>query len=273
MPNYRLGKKPPKSDKRTLQFRNYLNLDKLPPLPATLNVDKVTNWPMDGNDNRGDCVLASAEHIIRKWYIYGNQPIKASQITQAQVINLYDELSPNDDGLFILDILKRWRITGLWGDKIIGFAQVTTGDPTEAKYAAWLGSLKMGISLPDINTYGPWLTPSGPRDPNNGHDVPGVGYYDGGLLTPSWGSMMQMSWPWYRAYNDESYIVWSADELDILTNTYPGGFLVDEWLADIAEVASLPTPPPPPPIPDNPGCLSKIFGNKLASKLTNWMDN
>lgn len=254
----RLGKKPPRFDARTLQFKKYLRPRLLPPLPLALPVDKVTNWPMDGNDNKGDCVLASCEHTIRKWYVYGNQPTKADAISETQVISLYDKLSPNDDGLDILTILNMWRKDGLWGDKIIGYAQLSPGDKTEAQYAAMLGAVKMGLALPNVNTYGPWETPTGSPNSRNGHDVPALGFTINGLWVPTWGSLFHMSWAWYSVYNDESYIVWSEDELDIMTQKYPGGFAVDEWLHDIAEVAGLPSPPPQ-PAPGGCNLLARLF--------------
>lgn len=254
----KLGKKPPRFDRRTLLFSRYLRVDKLPPLPTSLSPDRVTDWPVDGNDNKGDCVLASSEHIIRKWYTYADVPSKVNAISEQAVIDLYDQLSPNDNGLDILTILNRWRQQGLWGDKILGYAQLTPGNKLEAQYAAWLGALKMGLSLPDINKFGPWETPTGSPNHNNGHDVPGVGYSASGLWTPTWGSLVHMSWAWYARYNDESYIVWSEDEMNVIDHLYPGGFAFDEWLSDIAAVTGQPSPPPQ-PTPSGCNSLARIF--------------
>ncbi len=73
MPNYRFGKYPPKSDYRTLRFKNYLT-PKIAAPPAAYNVltasvypklkttDPTKLFPMDGNDTLGDCTIAALAH-------------------------------------------------------------------------------------------------------------------------------------------------------------------------------------------------------------------
>src|SRR5256886_16537298 len=70
MASYRFGKHPPKTDYRTLRFKDYLKAGIAPP-PASYKVldtvyqnlkikDPTKLFPMDGNDQIGDCTIAAA---------------------------------------------------------------------------------------------------------------------------------------------------------------------------------------------------------------------
>ena len=66
--NYKFGKLPAVYDERTLRLENYLDVPKLPPLPETSDwFAKTSPFPMAGNDDYGDCVVAGASHMIQTW--------------------------------------------------------------------------------------------------------------------------------------------------------------------------------------------------------------
>ena len=68
MMDYKLGKLPAVYDSRTLQLENYLNIAKLPPLPDATDWFAMTSpFPMAGNDQYGDCVVAGASHMVQTW--------------------------------------------------------------------------------------------------------------------------------------------------------------------------------------------------------------
>jgi hypothetical protein len=129
----RLGKKPVKYDSRTLRFAKYLVPSKLPPLPSKLDhYSQITNWPIDGNDTKGDCVLAACAHQIQQWTKYATGVENAP--SESQVVALYNQMSPYDDGLVILDTLNIWRKTGLWNHKIDAYARLDIGHLEQAKW-------------------------------------------------------------------------------------------------------------------------------------------
>src|SRR5260370_34801841 len=91
MPGYRFGKHPPKTDYRTLRFRNYLTPG-LPPPPPDLNTlmrvydhthisDPTKLFPMDGNDTLGDCTIAALAHAIT---VFGGMAGQGAPKTMAQ---------------------------------------------------------------------------------------------------------------------------------------------------------------------------------------------
>src|SRR5438067_11106486 len=128
MPGYRFGKHPPKSDYRTLRFKNYLAPGLAPP-PAELNVlarvfdnlhlgDASKLFPMDGNDQLGDCTIAALAHAIT---VYRGLIGRERRImSKEEVVKLYMRLTGGvDSGLNALDVLNHWRKHAVDGDRIL----------------------------------------------------------------------------------------------------------------------------------------------------------
>lgn len=269
----KFGRKPTRLDRRTLRFCDYLP-SKLPTPPATIDhSSEVAKWLMDGNDQYGDCVMACLAHQILDWTTYAGSP---RQPTEAQVVAEYLKLSPNDDGLVILDTLNEWRQAGFWSDKIDAFVSLDAGDLTQAKLGIqYFGSINIGLALPDKNTFGPWDAVQGAPDPNNGHCVALVGYDATGFFAVTWGSIIHMSWAFYQKYSGpgaqgEAYAILSRDwlnaqGLDVDGFDYPT--LASDLNQITGSVAPPPPPPPPPqppqppqpPTPPGPGCLPVVI--------------
>lgn len=255
----RLGKGRAKQDTRTLRLSRYLKLDKLPPLPLSDdNASKVSVWPMDGNDIYGNCVLAANEHSIRGWTTYAGSP---KYISEQDVINLYLQMSPRDEGLIMLDTLNTWRKIGLWNNKIDSYVALDIGDLTQAKYAINLfGYVNIGMSLPNINTFGPWTNVTGPANYYNGHAVILTGYDDSTRMFKAitWGEVVDLSYDWYQAYVDEAYAILTKDWFTT-TGVSPDGFDWNTLQSDldliVGKVPPTPDPTPQPepdPIPPEP---------------------
>lgn len=65
---YKLGKRPPVHDDRTLRFSAYLTAA-LPAAPASVAYyQKIPSWPIYDNDKYGDCTCAAAGHMIQNWH-------------------------------------------------------------------------------------------------------------------------------------------------------------------------------------------------------------
>lgn len=245
-----LGKHPKKFDHRTLQLARYM--PKLPAPPAA--VDHASRLPVDigmmGNDQLGDCTVAAAGHMVQSWSVFAERGIET--IPDSAIIDAYAIVSPNDTGAYALDVLNLWRKTGIGPDKIEAFVEIAAPDLTQAKLAIQcFGSCYIGMSLPDVNTFGPWTTPTGPANPSNGHMVCLLSYDDARQMfrVATWGEIWDMSYAWFLKYVDEAYAVMNDIMVIQDTGKSPEGF---DWAAlqyDIAHLGDPVTPPGPTPTP------------------------
>jgi len=251
MNTYKLGKHPPKRDSRTLQFGAYLT-EKLPAPPASIDWTKpVTNWPMMGNDNYGDCTCAAAGHMIEEWTA-NTGPIEI--LGDPVILKAYNHFAHGnaDAGANMLDVLKYWRKTGIGKDKISAFAQLEPQSDVQLQDAVSIfGNCYIGLELPDFAVPPdtdfltiPWLVPPGGAvgnaapDPNNGHCVPAVAYDQRFIYVVTWGAIKTMSWQFYDAYADEAFAVLSTDWINKQVGTAPSGFDMQALEADLAQVTS-----------------------------------
>lgn len=252
----RLGKHPKKFDNRTLQLARYLK--KLPtPLVA---VDHASRLPADigmmGNDQYGDCTVAAAGHMVQSWTTYAERGIET--IPDSQILAAYRTVSPNDDGAYLLDVLNLWHKTGIGPDKIEAFVEVGPADLTQAKLCIeYFGSCYIGMSLPNVNTFGPWTTPTGDPNPYNGHAVALIAYNDNTQMFKvcTWGEIWDLSYAWFQKYADEGYAALNDILLVQATGKSPEGF---DWaalqydLTHIGDPVTPPAPTPPAPVPPAP---------------------
>lgn len=249
MKTVKLGKHPPKFDKRTLLFGKYLTAQ-LPPPPAAVDYSKpVSSWPMMGNDKYGDCTCAAAGHMIEEWT--ANTGTEET-LTDAQILKAYNHFAKGnaDAGANMLDVLKYWRATGIGSDKINAFVQLEPQNDTEARDAINLfGNCYIGVALPDFAVAPgtdflktPWVVPpQGPvgnaaPNPQNGHCIPAVGYDTRNLYVVTWGDLKSMSWQFYDAYMDEAFAVLSNDWINQKVGTSPSGFNMAALQQDLKDV-------------------------------------
>ena len=243
---YKLGKKAPVVDKRTLRFGKYLTLPTAP--QSVTYYDKVPTWPIYYNDQYGDCTCAAAAHMIQNWT--ANAGTEASPPNQT-VLSFYEHFvgtpPPPDEGCNMLSVLKYWRSTGLNHHKVTAFASIDTQNQAQTQSASFLlGRIYIGVALPDFTVQGdmltvPWVVPPGgpvgnaAPNPNNGHCIPAVGYDADQLWIVTWGELKSMSWDFYHAYADEAYAVLSRDFID-KSGVAPAGLDLRTLKADLAEL-------------------------------------
>jgi hypothetical protein len=259
---YKLGKKAPRVDSRTLKFSTYRTTS-LPAPPAattwSAQVPAVPGWGMDLNDTLGDCTVAALAHMILLWTANANPP--AAQPTDAQIQAAYAAVSPNDDGADLLTVLNYARQNGLGSNKPLAFLAVDYTSQQEVQEAVDLfGAVYLGVELPAfIADYTeqnpPWVLPSTetsypPGNPNDGHCIPIVDYDADGCWVVTWGQKVRMSWDFLSHYGDEAFAVLDASWIR-KTGLSPSGFNLDQLIADLSAIsveAPPPTAPPAPPV-------------------------
>jgi len=257
---FRLGKKPKRVDRRTLQLRNYLT-PALPPPPGSVAwQDQVPRsaWNIDGNDRYGDCTIAAAAHLIEAW-TYNARPATPLNIPPTTVVSDYLSLTGGqDDGLDLLTVLNSWRKAGLptggaSPDVILAYAEVALGNLTELRQAiALFGGAYIGVVLPDYILSQPlgaaWDVPStGPPpspDPNNGHCVPLLGFDGTSFSCVTWGVVTPVTAAFLTAYMDEGYAVLDPhDWVAPGTGVAPSGFDLAQLQQDLSEITGEPASP------------------------------
>ena len=247
---YKLGKRPPVHDDRTLRFSAYLTAA-LPAAPDSIAYyQKIPSWPMYDNDQYGDCTCAAAGHMIQNWT--GNA---ATEVTppDSTVLKFYEHFvgtpPPPDEGCDMLSVLKYWRKTGLDRHKVTAFTALDLKNQKQAESAVYLlGGIYIGVELPDsvVPPGGdylaiPWAVPPGgpvgnaAPNPQNGHCIPAVGYDADQLWIVTWGALKSMSWDFYNAYADESYAIVSRDFLGSSEES-PEGFNLTALENDLAQL-------------------------------------
>jgi len=273
----KLGKLPVKLDNRTLRFARYMP-DKLPAPPTKIDhCSKVISWPMYANDELGDCGPAGAAHQIQAWSMYSGRAY--IQPSVSAVKTAYFAITGGaDTGVYLLDMLNYWRKTGISSDKIEAFASISPNLDELRLSIQLFGSAGLGLSLPDVGTFGPWTKVTGPPNPNNGHYVCAVGYDDAKKTVDviSWGKVMPMSYAFFLKYNDEGYAILNDLSLGPAGKS-PEGFdfasLADDLkhLGDPVTPVPVPVPPPtPPPTPVPPPTPPPAV---VPTSVTVWMSN
>jgi hypothetical protein len=218
MTKYRFGKHPARRDFRTLRFKNYLTaavaappaqFDVLAVVYKNLGVSNPTAlFPMDGNDQYGDCTMAAAAHAITVY----NGLTKAKVIMdQAALVKQYFQLTGGvDSGLDEMKVLNFWQSTGIDAEKILAFVSIEPKDHAHVQQAIQLfGGVYLGFQVQanaqqDFENKKPW-TPG--KLTNDGHAVYAVAYDATGVTVLTWGSTQKATWAWWDECVDESYAI------------------------------------------------------------------
>jgi hypothetical protein len=249
----KLGKLPPKEDRRTLKLATYIDRRKLPPPPERRAWSSVMHepWGSMANDQYGDCTVAACGHLIQAWTAaaQGTPVTLSDEIildTYARITG-FDPRDPStDQGAVVLDVLRYWRSVGIAGHKISAFASIDLRDARTMETAIDLfGGVYVGLALPkaidgqdDI-----WVMPDetvsqADAAPGSlgGHAVAVVDYSPQGLTCVTWGALQRMSWSWWQCFADECFALISPDF--VAGNRAPNGFALGDLWADLRAVAT-----------------------------------
>lgn len=247
VPGIKLGSKPPLFDHRTARLATFMSARrKWPKLPKQHDRIKKTKqfFPrlgMMGNDKHSNCTYATAGHLFQTWSVYGGKPWCP---TDEQIIAAYlQHTGGQDEGAYILEVLRDLRNVGLAGNKIRGFAAVDVADIEEMKLATYLfGGVYCGVALPvcaqaELNT-GKWETITGP-----GSEAGSWGYHalskhrftEKGPTFITWGQEQEATWDWWLRYGTEAYALVEEDFAGDDKRTTQGFSLaaLDEYLKQL----------------------------------------
>ncbi len=241
-PTYKLGRLPPVIDNRTLRLTSYL-APSLPPAPITVHwSDRVSSWPMYGNDAYGDCTEAAIAHMEQLWAAIRGKP---KTPTTLSIINRYKRLTgcqapgdQNDVGLNENTVLRDWRAHSIAGRKMLAWADIDLWNHDAVRQALYMFRgvyIGFGISDPqqlfsqfDANT--PW-TPQQGRV-YEGHAVNIVDCDADTLTCISWARTQKLTWAFWDLMVDEAHCVLSSDE----KANPPVGFDLAQLIADLAQI-------------------------------------
>lgn len=231
----KLGKKPARHDKRTLQLREFLQAEALPPIPpAHQQAHHVRRWPTLGNRRIENCTCAAAAHLIHAWTARVGSavilPTRAVVKAYSHITGYDPRTGANDEGAEVLTVLKYWRKSGFEGHHIEAFVGLERHHPLHIRAGVFLfGGVYVGLNLPrSARGQKIWrVPPSGTKgvgkpDSWGGHVVPIIGYDEHGLTAITWGRRQRMTWGFWQAYCDEAYAVLGRDLFDGLA-TAPAG--------------------------------------------------
>ena len=238
---YRLGKKRPVYDSRSLRLTAYLPT--LPPAPDTFSLTGNVSapWGMLANDHLGDCTCAAAAHMDMVWTAQVGDPVV---FTDDQVVEFYNRVNGgSDDGAVELFVLKEWRNNGgPAGRKIYAYVNVPR-DPITTKAATFLfDGLYIGVALP-VTAQGQqvWDVVGSGQDPVaqpgswGGHAVNVVGYDSGSVYVVTWGAIKEMTWAFWNTYVEEAWAILPLEFQD----KAPGSFDFAALQADLAQIGQV----------------------------------
>lgn len=262
-----LGRRLPRPGRAVAKLLRFLHAP-LPSAPATFDFTaKVPDWPMDLNDELGDCVEASSAHIIRMWTAASTG--KPRDFSDADIVSMYSRdggYVPNqpwtDNGVVITDALDNWVRYGFAGDGLAGYLSASQNHPDTFASECWIfGGAKLGLNMPaawqgaferglawDVgpSTSGQWAPGSW-----GGHDVPIVKRIRGGYVVVTWGGLQTLTDRAIATYCDEAYVMGSWDWC--AASGTPSAVAKADLLAYWASLGGAPlTPAPVPPVPPSP---------------------
>ncbi len=246
MPNYRFGKHPPKIDYRTLRFKDYLLPDIPPPPAAKDNLARVYSnlgisdptllFPMDGNDQLGDCTIAALAHAITT---YSGLDSSKNIMSKQDVIKLYMHLTGGlDSGLNEFDVLNYWRQNAVNNDQMMAYVSINQKNHTYIQQAIVLfGGVYLGFQvqqdcIQQFDAHQPWIP--GPLT-TEGHAVFAVGYDQTSVTVLTWGNTQKGTWAWWDECVDEAYAILPQEASD---PAFAPGFNIAQLKADLAAVAT-----------------------------------
>lgn len=244
---YRLGKKPPKWDARTLLMSKYTQKDGvlLPPPEKVYLEYKIppASIGMFGNDHLSNCLAAYAAHHLMLITAHVGR-LFVPELTD--VIKFYSAFSgyvpgdsSTDNGGYFTDMYAEWQTNGLCGYKIDAWAQIDTKDFAKRQQAIrlFLGC-GVGVQLPvsaqaQFAAGQDWSVVPGDAI-EGGHAILEAGEGAAGHDYETWGKGDQKaSNAWDLQYVDEVYVPLTKLIVSAANDIAPKSLDYDTLVADM----------------------------------------
>jgi hypothetical protein len=218
------GKPKAIKDPRNFNVTDYLAMHQLQ-IPDAYDWTRVkkSEWGVFGNDSINNCTCAAAGHMIKCWSANASTEF---EISEEAILNTYSALSKydplthkNDDGVYMIDVLKYWRKNGIDQHQIRVFATVPQDRREVVRASIYLfGGIYVGLLLPISSEHQKiWeVKPGGLTGDNEpyslgGHAVAILAYDEEYLTCITLGQEKKMTWDFWETYNDEAYAIITRD--------------------------------------------------------------
>lgn len=244
----RLGKHPPRHDRRTIQASDVLVRSAVPASPpARTWGDALGAIDILGNDLVGNCQIVAVLHVLQLAAAELGIPVPA--FTAAQAIALYTKLTgydgtpSTDNGAPMLDALNLLVREGL----IAGYVKIDHTDQELVRLALNVfGPIYVGAELPTSAqaTGAPWYGSA--ADVLTGANLPGswgghaMAAYRADRTGPgfaTWQVRQPANWLWWSDYTDEAYGLILKPWVDG-THPAPNGLDLTAFNAAIAAIGA-----------------------------------
>ncbi len=243
----KLGKTPARPGSIPLRMADYLDLSKLPPIPANFGHEAVVgaDWGVLGNDTAGNCVFAGGCHETMLWNKEAGRTVaftSANALSDYSAVTGYKATDPSTDNGTDMGLAATYRMnTGLIDangirHKVAAALSIDAGNVAQLKAAAYLFSaVGIGIEFPStamdqFNAGGEWLYVHGVKI-EGGHYVPLVGQRNNVLHVVTWGRVQPMSQKFFATYCDEA-VAYLSEEM-LINGKSIDGFDKAALLADL----------------------------------------
>lgn len=248
---FKLGKKPARPGSVSLRLAKYLNLSRLPAIPADFGDERLVTppWGMLGNADYGCCAWAGAAHETMVWTRAGG---KQATFTTDSVLSDYSACTgfkkddPNSDQGTDMQAAASYRKKVGIADsrgvrhKLAAYVGIDGGDIQTLLVATYLfEAVGIGLVLPEsaqdqFDDGKPWDVVSGSKV-DGGHYVSAMGRHGGMFVLSTWGSLTPATDAFIHQFNDENIVGFSAESLNG-TKTLEG-FDTEQLLADLKLVS------------------------------------
>lgn len=281
-PTKKLGKRPPKRA-ATLQLSDFLTTIPDHPVVDPAPVP-VNGFPMDRNDQAGDCVVAGLDHALQAIAVQLGVPRK--NWTDAQLLAYYQTQNPGftdwsqggtaaDGGMDIQTFLEHLVSTG----DILAFGAVDHTDREAMRAAVYVGLAVVTGETLDVAQQKQQVWDWVKSSPTwGGHCTTAVSYDTGDQGLVTWGEVVEATDAFFAHQVEETWFVLTTD----LVN-HPGfrdhfdlaGF--SQAVAELTGGKVIVPVDPPAPTPVPPGPAPTPVPDPLADfpfqALNNWANH
>ncbi len=209
------------------------------PPPVCRWADNVNNWGVMGNDEYGNCVIATTGHLLMAWNAAVNGNV--GTISDQAVIELSRDMGALR-GFNIIDRLNYWQNTGMFGNNLWAWADIRSDKVTDHRFSIWaFGATDIGLQLPAAwQEADVWDTGAGRAYRQNSwgpHSVPLIGYDESFFYCVTWGRLQKLTYAAVEDYCDEAYAIIDPDWLEA-SGVSPSLFDLPQLHRDLREASA-----------------------------------